>query len=49
VEAAKPQLVFSPVLTNLLTTWFLVRLGVLPHTKAAAPATIGAAMEVPFK
>jgi hypothetical protein len=24
-----------------------VRLGVLPHTKAAAPATIGAAMEVP--
>src|SRR5215218_5636768 len=48
VGAAKPQLVVSPVLTSLFTTWPLVRLGVLPHTKAAAPATIGAAMEVPF-
>src|SRR5215218_8164208 len=48
VGAAKPQLVVSPVLTSLFTTWPLVRLGVLPHTKAAAPATIGAASEVPL-
>ena len=47
VGAAKPQLVVSPVLISLFTTWSLVRLGVLPYTNAAAPATIGAAMEVP--
>ena len=36
------------MLTSVFTTWSVVRLGVLPHTKAAAPATIGDAMEVPL-